>query len=495
MGHLAGWAPVRWAGRWPRSLGVGLALLAGAAAPARAEEGPSRTALAPGTFVIRDATVIPMGGEATLDHASVLVRDGRIAAVGRAEEVTAPAGTRAIDGRGKFLIPGLADMHVHLYSDDEAPDEVAADELGVMLANGVTTIRLMIGTPEHLALRREIEAGRVLGPQLWVASPQFTGRKDTNCRVVTTPDEARAAVDEVADAGYDFIKLTVDITPEVFDAVVAAAGRRRLPVVGHVDPRVGVRRALRAGQHIEHLDNYLETILRDDAPSRRSVSNYDVFRPENWESLDFMDPGKLREIAAETAGSGTYTTPTLTIPKVAFALGQTDDEIRARPEWILMPAKTRALYLRANERYWKTAASEERRQRYVAIRNRLVKEIRDAGGRIMAGSDAPEWFFGYGYTLHRELESLVSAGLTPRQALEAATTTPSAFVGAAGQWGEIAAGQRADLVLLAADPLGDIRGTTQIDAVCVGGRWLDRGELDRMLERARERVGKPAPEK
>ena len=158
------------------------------------------------------------------------------------------------------------------------------------------------------------------------------------------------------------------------------------------------------------------------------MSNYDVFKPENWQSLDFMDQGKLREIARVTANSGTYTSPTLTIPKYAFALGQTDNEIRARPEWVLMPPKTRALYLRANERYWKTAASEERRKRYVAIRDQLVKEIKAAGGRIMSGSDAPEWFFGYGYTLHRELESLVSAGLTPHQALEAATTTPAAFV-------------------------------------------------------------------
>jgi imidazolonepropionase-like amidohydrolase len=468
-------------------------MLIGVAARTRGEDDTSRTSLVPGSFAVREVTVIPMSGGPATRIATVLVRDGRIASVGEADEVAVPEGTREIDGRGKYLIPGLADMHVHLYSDDEAADSVAPDELGVMLANGVTAIRLMIGTPEHLALRREIEAGRLVGPQLWVASPQFTGRKDLNCRVVTTPDEATAAVNEVADAGYDFIKLTVDITPEVFDAIVGAARERAIPIVGHVDPRVGVRRALEAGQHIEHLDNYLETILRDDTPSRRSVSNYDVFRPENWASLDFIDPAKLREIAAETARSGTYTTPTLTIPKVAFALGQTDDEIRARPEWALMPPKTRALYLRAHERYWKTAATAERRRQYADTRNRLVKEIRDAGGRIMAGSDAPEWFFGYGYTLHRELESLVAAGLTPHQALDAATATPSRFVGAADDWGRIEAGMRADMVLLSANPLEGIRNTTTIDAVCVGGRWLDRGELDRMLERARERVGKPAP--
>lgn len=482
------------AGRWGRSALAFVTVMAFAlASEGRAEvaEETSRTALQPGALVIRDVTVIPMTGEPARREANALVRDGRIAVVGTPNEVAIPDGATVIDGRGKFLIPGLADMHVHLYSDDEAPDSVAADELGVIIANGVTAIRLMIGTPEHLALRRDIEAGRVLGPQLWVASPQLTGKKDINCWVVTTPDEARAAVNESADAGHDFIKLTVDITPEVFDAIATAARERGIPLVGHVDPRVGVRRALRAGQHIEHLDNYLETILRDDAPSRSSVSNYGVFRPENWTSLDFLDDGKLREIALETASSGTYTTPTLTIPKIAFGLGQSDEEIRSRPEWVLMPSKTRALYLRANERYWKTAASEERRQRYVNTRNRLVHEIHAAGGRIMAGSDAPEWFLGYGYTLHRELESLVAAGLTPYQALEAATVTPAAFMGAEREWGRIAPGLRADLVLLRANPLDDIRNTTRIEGVCVGGRWLDRAELDRMFQAACARVGKP----
>src|SRR5262249_20864634 len=147
---------------------------------------------------------------------------GRIASVGQASDVVVPEGARAGDGRAMFLIPGLAGMHVHLYSDDEAPESGAPDELGVMLANGATTIRLRIGSPGHLALTRAVEAGRVVGTQLWVASAQFTGRKDKNCRVVKTAEEARAAVNEVAAAGYDFIKLTVDITPEVFDAIVAA---------------------------------------------------------------------------------------------------------------------------------------------------------------------------------------------------------------------------------------------------------------------------------
>lgn len=449
-----------------------------------AEAQASRAALQTGAFAITNVSVVPMTGPTVLGDSTVLVRDGRIVAVGPSASLSVPAGTRRIDGRGKFLIPGLADMHVHLFSDEEAPKSAAVDELGVMLANGVTAIRLMIGTPEHLALRREIQAGRMLGPQLWIASPQFTGRNDINARVVTTPEEAQTAVKEAADQGYDFIKLTLFIPPPVFEAVVAEAARNGIRVVGHVDPRVGVERALAAGQHIEHLDNYMETILADSAPSRVSVSDRGVFYPKNWESLDHVDDAKILKIAEATARARVWTCPTLTLMKKAFGLGSTDEEIHARPDWLLMPPKHRATYVAAHERYWKNPPSETRRKRYVDVRNRLVKAISDAGGRILAGSDAPEWLLGYGYTLHREMENLVDAGLTPYQALAAATRNPAEFLHALSEWGTIEPGKRADLVLLSANPLDNIRNTTRIEAVSMGGRWMERPELERMVQTA-----------
>jgi imidazolonepropionase-like amidohydrolase len=133
--------------------------------------------------------------------------------------------------------------------------------------------------------------------------------------------------------------------------------------------------------------------------------------------------------------------------------------------------------------------TEARRQRYVQIRNRLVKAIADSGGRILAGSDTPEWFHVYGFGLHRELAALVEAGLTPYQALTAATRAPAEFFGAASEWGTIAPGKRADLVLLSANPLEDIRNTTRIEGVSIGGRWLERPELDTLIESAMRRVG------
>ena len=155
-----------------------------------------------------------------------------------------------------------------------------------------------------------------------------------------------------------------------------------------------------------------------------------------------------------------------------------------------MPAEMRALYLGRPRRVLEEPPpTEARRTRYVEVRNRLVKAIADSGGKIMAGSDTPEWFFGYGWTLHRELESLVAAGLTPYQALAAATRNPAEFLGRRRSGGRSRPGKRADLVLLAANPLEDIRNTTRIEAVSVGGRWLDAAERRRMIDAAVARLG------
>jgi imidazolonepropionase-like amidohydrolase len=470
---------------------IALVLLTAFAAQ-QANAQPSRGALTRGTFAITNVNVVPMTADTVLRDFTVVVRDGRIATVGPSRRLTTPAGATSIDGQGKYLIPGLADAHTHLYSDDEVADSLASYELGVMLANGVTTARLMIGTPEHLKLRDDVAAGRVLGPQLWIASPQLTGRQATNARVVTTPEEARAAVREAAEAGYDFIKITELIPRPVYEAIVDEAKLRAIPIDGHVDPSVGVMRALEARQNIQHLDGYFEAALADSAPMKASLTQGGVFRLGNWRSIDYVDDAKLARLAGATARAGVWSTPTLTVFNTAFAIGFRDEELHARPDWKLMPANFRRLYLRARQRYWSPAndsvRTAERRRRYVDVRNRLTKAIVDSGGKILAGSDSPDWFMVYGWTMHRELESLVAAGLTPYQALAAATRNPAEYFGGSREWGTIEVGKRADLVLLDANPLDDIRNTTRIDAVAIGGRWLPRAELDRMIRAATERI-------
>jgi imidazolonepropionase-like amidohydrolase len=469
---------------------LAIAVLIPRPAPAQA----SRASLARGTFAVTDVSVIPMTRDTLLRGFTVLVRDGRIAALSPTRSLKLPAGTRRVDGQGKFLIPGLADMHTHLFSDDAVPDSVAPDELGVMVANGVTTIRLMIGTPEHLRLRREIMAGHTVAPQLWVASPQFAGKPYDNGIAITTPEEARAAVRRVKAAGYDFVKLTLFITRPVYDAIVDEATQAGIRVIGHVEQEVGVARAIEAGQQIEHLDNYFESALADTAPMRESVTQYGVFKPENWRSLDYIDDRKLDALAGLTARNRIWSSPTLNVFNQAFAIGMTDAEIHGRPDWHMMPAEWRDLYLKARTKYWANAADERRRRRYVEVRNHLVKAIADSGGKILAGSDSPEWFHVYGWALHRELASYVGAGLTPYQALETATRNPAEFLGALEEWGTIEPGKRADLVLLAANPLDDITATQRIEGVMIGGRWLPKAELAAMIRRASNRMGGAPPD-
>jgi imidazolonepropionase-like amidohydrolase len=218
------------------------------------------------------------------------------------------------------------------------------------------------------------------------------------------------------------------------------------------------------------------------------VSNYGVFRPENWETIDLVDDAKLARIAEATAKAGVWSTPTLTIFNTAFGTGEPDEVMERRPDWRMIPPGVRELYLGARIKYWRTAASEPRRRRYVQVRNELTRRIAAAGGRIMAGSDTPEWLMAYGWTLHRELEALVGAGLTPYQALETATRNPAEFLGGSKEWGTIERGKRADLVLIAGNPLEDIRHTARIAGVAVGGRWLEPPQLERLIATASERL-------
>ncbi|HEU4829319.1 MAG TPA: amidohydrolase family protein [Gemmatimonadales bacterium] len=467
-----------------------LAALAIAAAPLAAQDpppNPSRGHLARGTWAIIGAHVIPMTADTVLRDATVLVHDGRIVAVGPRDAVQLPSGAERILARGRYLIPGLADMHTHLYSDGAVPDSAGPAELGVMLANGITSARLMIGTPEHLVLRRQVESGEIAGPQLWVASPHFATQPSENARVVTTPDEVRQAVREVKVAGYDFVKVTFGIVGPLYEALVQEAMAQGIRVVGHVEPEVGVRRAIAAGQQIEHLDAYFEGALADSAPMRESITQFRLYRPQNWASLDYIDDAKLTALAVETARAGIWSVPTLEIFNRAFSIPLSDAELHALPDWQMIPRAIRQPYVNSRNRYWAQSVSREQRAEFAEIRNSIVKRIADAGGagRIMAGSDSPDLLMAYGWAMHREIAHLVRAGLTPWQALAAATRNPAEFLGAMNEWGTIAPGRRADLVLLGGNPLEDIANVGRIEAVIAGGRVFERAELDEMIRRGR----------
>jgi imidazolonepropionase-like amidohydrolase len=430
-----------------------------------------------------DVNVIPMDKERVLRHQTVIVRDGVIAEIGDLKRVKVPAGAQRIDGAGKFLIPGLSDMHVHLFTDDEFPDALAEDEFRIMIAYGVTTIRLMTGTPEQLVLRAKSAKQEILAPTIYAASPQFTGRKSTNAHVVTTEAEARAAVVKSKQDGYDYIKVTTYLKPEVYEAIVDEARKQNIRVVGHADSRfVGLERALKAGQQIEHLDSYLEALLPESSPIKGSVSDIYLYNPKNWESLDYLDERKIPELARATVKANPYVVPTLHLFKFTVGKGRTEESFLAQPDIRFYPKKTVDLWMGVSKRYLSTAAPIAKREKYIAIRNSLVKAIHDAGGRVMAGSDTPEWLMLYGYTLHLELIDLRDAGLSNYDALETATRNPALFFGSADRTGSIEKGKRADLILLEANPLDDIANTQKRAGVMLKGKYHSQVEMNRWLD-------------
>ena len=454
------------------------------------------------SIVITGVSVIPMDRERLLPDQTVVVRGGRIAAIGPQTSVTIPAGAQRIDGAGKFLIPGLADMHAHLQSDfGYLADSLAADELMVMLANGVTTARIMIGRPLHLALRDSVNRGRLASPALILGSPQLAGRSFAephfNGHVVGTPEQARAAVKSAKAGGYDFIKITFFISRPVYEAIVEEAAAQGIRIVGHVDPEVGLARALAAGQQVEHLDGYLEAVLAPSSPLPQSVSGVYIWRRPHWETLDHIDSTRFAVVAGQTShakGVAAFATPTLTFLKLAFGTGQADEEIRSRPDWKFLSAKSREEMAGPRNAYWKDPPPEARRMRFVSTRSAIVKAMADSGVKLMAGSDAPDWFLNYGWTLHRELQNMVASGVTPYQALLSATRYPAEFAALlragmpAAESGTVAVGRRADLVLLDANPLTDIHNTLKIHGVMAAGRWMTREGIDSALARSEARI-------
>jgi imidazolonepropionase-like amidohydrolase len=443
-----------------------------------------------------NVNVIPMDKERVLLNQTVIVRNGLITEIGDAKRLKVPKAARRIEGAGRFLIPGLTDMHVHLMSDDdEFPDALAEDELKIMVAHGVTTVRMMTGTPEQLVLRARSARGEIIAPTMYLASPQFIGKKSTNAYVVTTETEGREAVRKAKRDGYDYLKMTTNLKAEVYEAIVDEARKENIRVVGHADSRfIGLARALKAGQQIEHLDSYLEALLPESSPIKGSVSDIYLYNAKNWESLDYLDESKIPELARATVQSNPFSVPTLTLFKYTVGIGRTEESIRAQSDIRFYPPKVIDLWLGVNKRLAATRASAERRAKYVAIRDKIVRAIHDAGGKIMAGSDTPEWLLLYGFTLHRELKTLNEAGLSNYVVLSAATRTPAEFFGTLNQTGTIEKGKRADLVLLEANPLKDISNTEKRAGVMLKGRYFTQAELNKWLDETAPRLQKAGSE-
>jgi imidazolonepropionase-like amidohydrolase len=419
------------------------------------------------TTVFRNIRVIPMDSERVLDSQTVVVRGGRIESIGPAAGAQVPTGARVIEGGGRYLVPGLAEMHAHVPAGN---DQTYVEEvLFLYVANGVTTARGMLGAPEHLALRDRLSKHEVLGPRLYTSGPSL------NDQSVNSVEDAACIVREQARLGYDFVKVHPGPTRAEYDAAVQAGTASGIQLAGHVPADVGVQRAIEAKQAtIDHLDGYVEALVPAERRAQGGFFGLNL--------ADAADRSRLPALISATRAAGVWNVPTQTLIEHWPAPSPTVDELLARPEMAYVSPATREQWANSKRQMMSAPDYDAARVRaLVTLRREIVKALHDAGAGLLLGSDAPQVFNVPGFSLHHELESIVASGLTPFEALRTGTAAPAIFFDAADEFGTIRAGLAADLVLVARNPLDDVAALARPDGVMVRGRWLDRTELDRGL--------------
>ena len=409
---------------------------------------------------------------------SVVVSNGRIDQIGAATEVDRPPSAVTVDCEGRYLIPGLAEMHVHLPAPP-TPQCVIDDVLFLFVANGVTVVRGMMGDPSHLALRERVAGGQVLGPSLYVAGPPLEGPN------VPDAETASALVREQARQGFDLIKV-IDVGAEVYGAIVGTAREVGLPFAGHVPRAVGVRGAIDVGQaSIEHLDGYIEALEPDES----QIRDADFFTRSRELPL-VADPTKMEGLASATRESGVWNVPTLAMYEAFFspdrgeAIRDQHPEVRYLPtEWVEEWVVRKNEFLDDPARnVMGFAITGPGAARLLELRKQMVKSLHDGEAKLLVGTDALQLFMVPGFSVHAEMALMAESGLSPFEILEAATVNVAEHLDALSEFGTIEVGKRADLLLVEANPLEDISNVRLRAGVMIRGRWLPETEIQQRLE-------------
>lgn len=407
-------------------------------------------------IVISHVTVVPMDSERLLEDRTVVVRDGRVWKI-VSGEFAAPQGSVLVDGRGKYLLPGLADLHVHLFS---------SDDLVAYPLYGVTTVLNMDGSPSHLAWRQRVRAGKLLGPTLYTAGHTIDGYPPLNEMFLTaeTPGQGIGIVREQKRAGYDVVKLYGTLRPDVFAAILAAAQQEKIPVVGHINRQVGALGVLQSSQVLAaHLEDLLAARF-DHMPS----------------------DAELEEFATAIAASHITVTPNLNVNPTNIAqLRDLDGVLRSEPAKLLSPSAY-SQWLPANNRNERNERNDQTAQQMQSMnemQQALYKMVRFLGKRnvpLVLGTDAAPYGLP-GFSVHEELRELVEAGFTPYQALLTATRNAGTFISqnlpGAPTFGTVSEGASGDLLLLTANPLTDIHHTEDIAGLVLHGKWMSATDL------------------
>lgn len=452
------------------------------------------TGVKPSVLVFSHVTVVDVTGAPVQSDMTVVIAGNRITEIGPTQKIPAPKNAEVVDATGKFLIPGLWDMHVHTFFGKWVPGgrEVT---LPLFVANGITGVRDMGSDLEPiLEARKETSQGTLLGPRMIVAGPMLDGPKTQfpASIAIATPEDGRRAVDMLKSRGVDFIKIQSYVPRDAYFAIAEECKKQNITFVGHVPDAIRGSEASDAGQKsFEHLIGIFEGSSAAEDELMKGPKGPARF-------LETYDASREAALIALLAKNQTWQCPTLFWERGQWLIDAPElkSEVAHDPD-----AKYAPLYWR--EKSWpeftagilKSLDTDPLavREKFVAHEIDIVRKLHAAGVPFLAGTDCPAGVDVLpGSSLHRELERFVAAGFTPLEALQTATINPARFLGKVADLGTVEKGKIADLVLLDANPLDDIRNTQTIAAVVLNGRYLSRRDLDRIL-RDIERSHIPPP--
>lgn len=440
-------------------------LVAVLAATARAQDA--------GAIVIRDVSIVDVEAGQVVPHQSVRIESGTIARIAPPGAADHDPAAQIVDGAGLFLMPGLFDAHVHLVASRETFPPL-------LVANGVTCVRDLGGpTEEILGLRQETADGRIIGPRIICTGAIVDGNPPvwpTFSEVCETPDQARAAVRKLHEAGVDQIKVYSRLTPECYEAAVAEAHELGLKATGHIPMQVTFQEALRAGQdcaeHLLGFERVLSQLAGGEQDDQQRQPIWERFA--GWSKLDQVDKDKLREFLDELKAAGMVQCPTLV---VMVGIGRVSDEKAASdPRMAYVPESLKSFWSSGPYGSFSKWAAD-----LVKPKQRMIAALHRAGVPLVVGTDLANPSVFAGFAVHEEMKLWQDAGVPAVDVLRAATMGPAALCDLQDEHGQIKPGMAASLVLVRANPLDDIANASKIEAVFLEGKYLDRAALDGML--------------
>lgn len=424
-------------------------------------------------IVIRNVTVVPMDSETTLPGQTVVIQGGFITAIGK--KVRYGKNALVVNGRGKYLMPGLAEMHGHIHANED--EKLARETLLLYAVNGVTTVKNMLGSPFHLALRDKVASGEILGPRIITSGPQFSGRD------LKSAEDGIAQVKSQKQAGYDLLKIKEGLTLPVFEAIARTAKAEGIPFGGHVPFEVGIFNAARLGfSTVDHLDGIIPALIPgiDTIPER----DLGIFGSKK---AHLADLAQLDKVLATLRQNNVWVTPTQSFGEHWQSPMRPAGELLLYPEMRYMDQKTLDQWVQMKKGMTSGANFDTLQiMKYLELRKKIVLECHRKGVNLLAGTDAGQVFMVPGFVLHREMGYLVDAGLSPYEALKTGTYNAGIFLDNKSM-GIVRVGAVADLILLDSNPLKNIRALDQISGVMLNGKWISQQEIAGILKSLEKR--------